>query len=188
MRFGRYGKGQRNVQIQRGTLRVQGIVEDLLRDRGWSEKLHERHVYDVWESVVGVTIAAQSAPVSLTGGILRVDVSHPVVSNELSLMKTKIIEKLKSELGNKNSKVRRVSTANKVVDIRFNFNPRFHKEKLTRSSDKSDTETSKHVKKLVSPEMNEQIEAVVSVVNDLELRDALKTLFLTQGGDTETTE
>ena len=34
--------------------------------------------------------------------------------------------------------------------------------------------------------MKEQIESVVSVVNDQELREALKTLFTTQCADSET--
>ena len=185
MRFGKSVKHRRKAQIQRGTVKIENVVEGVLRKRGWSDKLHERRVFDIWESVVGKTIAAQSAPISLYGGILRVDVSHPVYANEMTLMKTQIIEKLKNELENENTKFRSVATANKVVDIRFNFNPRFPKEKSQRGIDRSETGVVQKDIKPVSPEIKEQIESVVSVVNDQELREALKTLFTTQSADTE---
>ncbi len=131
MRFGKSGKFRRRAQIRRGTVKIENVVEGVLQKRGWFDKVQERRVFDVWESVVGKTIAAQSAPISLYGGILRVDVSHPVYANEMTLMKTKIIKKLKSKLENQNTSVRRVATANKVTDIRFNFNPTFSEGKIT---------------------------------------------------------
>ncbi len=185
MQFGKSRKQRRRTQIQRGTVKIENVVEGVLRKRGWSDKLQEKRIFDIWESVVGKAIAAQSAPISLYGGILRVDVSHPVYANEMTLMKTKIIEKLKNELKNKNTKVQRAPTANKIVDIRFNFNPRFPKEKSHSGRDRSEVEGSQKDLKPVSPKMKEQIESVVSVVNDQELRESLKTLFTTQCADTE---
>ena len=185
MQFGKSRKQRRRTQIQRGTVKIENVVEGVLRKRGWSDKLQEKRVFDIWESVVGKANASQSAPISLYGGILRVDVSHPVYANEMTLMKTKIIEKLKNELKNENTKVQRAPTANKIVDIRFNFNPRFPKEKSYRGSVRSETGTVQKNTKSVSQEMKEQIESVVSVVNDQELRESLKTLFTTQCADTE---
>ncbi|RKU27940.1 hypothetical protein C6497_10170 [Candidatus Poribacteria bacterium] len=185
MQFGKSGKQRRRTQIQKGTVKIENVVEGVLRKRGWSDKLHERRIYDIWESIVGKANAAQSAPISLYGGILRVDVSHPVYANEMTLMKTKIIEKLKNELDRVNTNVRNGKTANKVVDIRFNFNPRFPKEKSYRGNVRPETETVQKDKKPVPPEMKEQIESVVSVVNDQELRESLKTLLTTQCADTE---
>lgn len=186
MRFGKSGKHRRRTQIQRGTVKIENVVEGVMRKRGWSDKLHEKRVFDIWQSVVGKANAAQSAPISLYGGILRVDVSHPVYANEMTLMKTKIIEKLKNELENENTKVQRAPTANKIVDIRFNFNPRFSKEKSHSGRDRSETGGSQKDSKPVPPEMKEQIDSVVSVVNDQELREALKTLFTTQCANSET--
>ena len=185
MQFGKSRKQRRRAQIQRGTVKIENVVEGVLRKRGWSDKLHERRIFDIWESVVGKANASQSAPISLYGGILRVDVSHPVYANEMTLMKTDIIEKLKNELENVKTKYRNVDTANKIVDIRFNFNPRFPKEKSYRGSVRSETGTVQKNTKPVSQEMKEQIESVVSVVNDQELRESLKTLFTTQSADTE---
>lgn len=186
MQFGKSSKHRRRTQTQRRTVKIEDVVEGVLRKRGGTDKIHERRVFDVWESVVGKTIATQSAPISLYGGILRVDVSHPVYANEMTLMKNKIIEKLKSELENLNSRTRRVPTEKKVTDIRFNFNPRFSKDRSHHSKDNTQSGVSEKNSKQVSPEMKEQIESVVSVVNDQELREALKTLFTTQCADTKT--
>lgn len=186
MQFRKSDKHRRRAQIQRGTVKIENVVDGVLRKRGGSDKIHERRVFDVWESVVGKTIAAQTAPISLYGGILRVDVSHPVYANEMTLMKNKIIEKLKSELENQNTRARRVPTEKKVADIRFNFNPRFSKDRSHSGRDRSEAGGSQKDSKPVSPEMKEQIESMVSVVNDQELREALKTLFTTQCADTKT--
>ncbi|MCG9127418.1 DUF721 domain-containing protein [Candidatus Poribacteria bacterium] len=185
MQYGKSGKQRRRVQIQRGTVKVHDVVEGVLRKRGWSDKLYERRVFDIWESVVGKANAAQSAPISLYNGILRVDVSHPVYANEMTMMKIDIIEKLKSELENEDPKVRKVTMTKNIVDIRFNFNPRFSKEKSHSVRDKSKTDTVEKNVIPVSSEMKQQIESMVSVVNDQELREALKTLFTTQCADTE---
>ncbi len=196
-RIEKSGVVKRNPQMPRGTVKVQGIVEAVVRQRGWSDKLYEKNVFDVWESVVGKAIAAQSAPISLFDGVLRVEVAHQVYANELSVMKTEIISKLENKLNDFNSRMPRSIPNNdnkKVVDIQFRLNPHVSKVKIVENGGKStpnQQETSYdilRVLKSVSPEMKDQIDAAVSVVSDSELRDALKTLFLTQCSDTETTE
>ena len=194
-RFGKSGVEKRSPQMRRGTVSVQGVVEAMVRERGWSDILYERSVFDVWESVVGKAIAAQSVPVSLFGGVLRVEVAHQVYANELSVMKTEILSKLENTLEDLNSRKRRSMTKNnKVVDIQFRLNPYVSKVNTVENGTKSERnqrETSSGIQrdfKSVSPEMKEQIEAAVSGVNDFELRDALKTLFLTQCSDTDNAE
>ncbi len=192
MRFRRSGGRRRSSRIRRGTVKVQGVVEGVLHKQGWSDKISERNVFNAWELVVGKDIAAQSKPVSLSGRVLRVEVAHPVYANELSVMKTEILSKLEDKLEALNLKRWRHSTKNKVVDIQFQLNPNVAKvrtpEKAAYNRTKSDTEVSERIFKSVSPEMSEQIEAAVSTVNDFELRDSLKKLFLTQCGDTKKTD
>lgn len=196
MRYGKSGVEKRSSHTQRRTVSVSGVVETFLRERGWSDKLQERRVFDVWESVVGRALAKQSTPVSLLNGILKVEVSHPVYANELSLLKTVIIAKLKGKLEDMPLKRRGTSTENRVVDIQSHVNPSFRKVKPSNDDVAKVSESDQRQKahgihrnfKSVSPEMGEQVEAAVSVVNDFELRDALKTLFLTQCSDTETEE
>ncbi|MCY4404584.1 MAG: DUF721 domain-containing protein [Candidatus Poribacteria bacterium] len=178
---------------RRGTIRFRSVVDTMVREHGWSDKLFERSVFGVWESVVGKEIAVHCVPVSLFDGVLKVDVAHQMYANELSAMKPEILSGLKKKLEELNLRARRSVQHNKVIDIRFHFNPKIATERNGEDGTKPEssqepTHDMRKSAKSVSPEMMEQIEAAVSGVRDLELRDALQTLFLTLCGDTETTE
>ena len=191
---GKSGIKKQNKQKQRGgTVKMQGALDAVVRSRGWSDKLYERSVFDVWKSVVGHAIAAQTAPIMLLDGVLRVDVAHQVYANELSLMKTDILSKLEKKLEGLNSLGRRFDPKDRVVDIRFRLNPRISQVKNGENGDKSESSLQKiddiqKGTKSISPELLDQIETVVSVVNDAELREALKSLFITQCGGIKSTE
>ena len=190
MRFKKSRKKKRRPVIRRRTVRVKGAIEILLRQDGWTEKFHERQIFDAWESIVGKPAASQSVPVSLSGGILRVKVGHPVYKTELSAMKTDILTKLEKKIENLNAGMRKPSKRRKITDIWFDLVTEIpiSKVKSTENTDKSDSDVSERVAKPVPPEMQEQAEAAVLAVNDSELRTALKTLFLTQSSYTETAE
>ena len=186
--------GRINTREQKRSTRMQSVVETMVRDREWANKLYEMSVFDVWKSVVGEAIAGQTAPVLLLDGVLRVDVAHQVYANELSLMKTEILSKLEKKLEGLNSLGRRFDPKNKVFDIRFRLNPYISKVKNCENGIKPETDQQQKVDdiqkdtKSISPELLDRIEAAVSVVNDYDLREALKTLFLTQCDDIESTE
>ncbi len=188
MRFKKSRKNKRRPVVRRGTVKVQGVIEAFLHREGWIDKLHERKIFDAWGSIVGTPAAAQSIPVSLSNGILKVEVAHTLYATELSAMKTQILSELEKKLEDLNAGMRKPSKKRKVTDIQFRFNPHISKEKSTGNNAKSDGEVSKRVLKSISPETKEQIEDAVSVVNDSELQASLKTLFLTQCSYSETTE
>ena len=176
--------GMKGFHIRRKSVEVDGVVEGMLRERGWFDKIHEGRVFNVWESVVGKPIAAQTNPVSLKRGVLYVEVAHPVYANELSLMKPEILSKIASKLEDLSLKSRISPKKNRVVDVQFLLNPNVAKMKTANDSNgntsKSVSELPERFAKSVSPDMQEQIEVAISIVNDLELRDVLKTLFITQ--------
>lgn len=188
------GIKQKSRQRQRGTVKMQGVVEAIVRDRKWEDKLYEVSVFNVWESVVGEDIAKQSVPVSLSNGILRVEVVHQVYTNELSVMKTEILSKLQKKLESVNARRRKPIRKNRVVDIYFRFNPYIsimrngESETKSESSHRQKDQDIRMNSKPISPELMDRIEAAVSVVSDAELREALKSLFITQCGDIESAE
>ncbi len=188
MRFRKSRKNKRRLVIRRRTVKVQGVIETFLRQEGWTDKLHERKIFDAWRSIVGTPVAAQSVPVSLSNGVLKVEVAHSLYATELSVMKTQILLELEKKLEDPDAGGRRPSKKRKVTDIQFRFNPHISKEKTTEKTEKSDGDVSKRVLKSVPPEINDRIEAAVSVVNDSELQASLKTLFLTQCSYSDTTE
>lgn len=187
MQFGR--SRRRSSYRSRGTVKVQGVLDAVIRNRGWFGKFDERRIFNVWDSIAGEGMASHSQPVSISGGILRVEVSHHVFAQELSMMKNHLIEQLKTHCKNQDSRVRKSSVRrDRIVDIQFYFNPKFEKHGSARSVAKPETESSEQVIKPVPSEKEEQIKDTVSVIEDSELRDALKTLFLTQSSHKEPLE
>ncbi len=188
MRFKKFRGKKRKPVMRRRTVGVKGVIETFLRQEGWTDKLHESKIFDAWVSIVGMPVAAQSVPVSLSNGVLKVEVAHSLYATELSAMKTQILLELEKKLEDLNAGMRRPSKKRKVIDIQFRFNPHISKVKSTENTAKSDADASKRVLKSVSPEVNDRIDAAVSVINDSELQASLKTLFLTQCSYSETTE
>lgn len=188
------GIKKQNRQMQRSTVKMRGVVDAVVRDQNWSDKLYEVSVFSVWESVVGEEIARQSAPVSLSDGILRVEVAHQVFATELSVMKTEILAKFQKKLESVNDRRQRSVRRNRLVDIHFRLNPNISKirngENVTKSESTQQQTDQNHQKnsKPIPPELQGRIEAAVSVVNDAELREALRSLFITLCGDIESTD
>lgn len=182
MRFKRWRK--RSSHKPSGTHKVQGVLDAVIRNRGWFGKFDERRIFTLWNSIAGEGMIQHSQPISLSRGILRVEVSHPVYAQELSLMKDHLMKKLTTQQKNQNLGGHKPSANLKIVDIQFRFNPNFRKnnfaQKSAHSVVKSNTETPEKVFKSVSPEMEDQIEDTVSVIEDAELRDTFRSLFLTQ--------
>ena len=156
-------------------LEVEAIIKSTLREQGQSCKYEEWRVFGHWPAVVGDAIAKQTVPVSLSAtGVLRVEVAHAVYSNELSMMKPMLLQKLSELLGRENV----------VVDIRFHYNPNFMKtnKKLgeQRLSDASEETQPEAEVTSLSPDDIQRIEAAVAEVRDVELRAALQSLFETK--------
>ncbi len=195
MRHRKFGKTHISKSgVEKRSTRLQSVVGTVVCERGWSDKLYERSIFDVWESVVGHAIAGQSAPVSLLDGVLHVDVAHQVYANELSVMKTEILSKLEKRLEGLNLRMGRAVPQKKVVDIRFRLSLPISKVKNGENGHETELSQQQKIDNIqkdtesISSELLEQIEAVISAVNDYDLREALKTLFLTQCSDMECTE
>ena len=182
MRFRRWHR--RNSHKPNGTLKVQGVLDAVIRNRGWFGKFDERRIFNLWDSIAGEGMVQHSQPISLSRGILRVEVSHPVYAQELSLMKDHLMKKLTTRQKIQDLSGHKSSASVKIIDIQFRFNPNFRKnnfgQKSARSVVESNTGTPEKVIKSVSPEMADQIEDTVSVIEDAELRDTFRSLFLTQ--------
>ena len=182
MRFKRWRR--RSSYKPSGTLKVQGVLDAVIRNRGWFGKFDERRIFTLWDSIAGEGMIQHSQPISLSRGILRVEVSHPVYAQEMSLMKDHLMKKLATQQKNQNLSGHKSSTSVKITDIQFRFNPNFRKNNFGQRSTQRvvgpNTGTPEKVIKSVSPEMENQIEDTVSVIEDAELRDTFKSLFLAQ--------
>lgn len=83
-----------------GVRPVGSVLQDLLGERGLSERLHKYRAFSCWKQVVGPQIAAQAQPLRIRDGLLEVRVAHPVWMQQLQLLKPRILARLAEHLGN----------------------------------------------------------------------------------------
>ena len=83
------------------------IVANLLGDQGLAERVEQAAIIPEWPKLVGVQIAAVTAPQSITAnGTLFVQVTTNAWMNELSLLEPELLRSLNSKPGR--SPVRRI--------------------------------------------------------------------------------
>jgi predicted nucleic acid-binding Zn ribbon protein len=75
------------------------LLGGMLKARGLQGHLSEYRIIGQWEKTVGAVIARHARPQSLRGKKLFLSVDSPAWMQQLSLMKTELIEKVNSGLG-----------------------------------------------------------------------------------------
>lgn len=71
------------VRVPHGPEALADVLDGVIRDRRWGERLRGASVFDRWEEVVGVELAQHCRPVRLTGGVLTVAASSPQWATQL---------------------------------------------------------------------------------------------------------
>ena len=79
--------------------RLSQILEKVLKSKGWHTRVKEYRVFDIWDEVVGVHTAKNTSPSSIDRGVLFVTTRTSSWSQELTMMKNRIIERLNKRLG-----------------------------------------------------------------------------------------
>ncbi len=77
------------------------LLGDLLEGLGLDRRLREFKAVEVWNAVVGETIAENTRPVGIRDGVLFVEVTSSVWMQELVLLRDDIAERLNEQLGEK---------------------------------------------------------------------------------------
>ncbi len=77
---------------------ISDIIRDILKNRGWEAKVREQGVLSVWDEVVGERIAKNSLPKKINRGSLVVITRNPTWTQQLTMMKEKIIDRLNEKL------------------------------------------------------------------------------------------
>lgn len=78
---------------------VSDLMSSLFRGKPAEKRLEEGKIWLVWDAVVGEQIAARARPVSFRDGVLTVAVASAPWMQQLSFLKTGMIEKLNERLG-----------------------------------------------------------------------------------------
>ena len=74
------------------------VLERLLPDLPIAGRVKDYRVWELWEEVVGRTVAARAWPSKLQHGKLFVTVSHPAVIQELQFLKGRLVRSLNPAL------------------------------------------------------------------------------------------
>lgn len=79
---------------------VGALLEKILPKLGLKDRLSEQQIMEAWRDIVGDFLARHSLPVSLSGGVLTVQVLQPSVRYELDrTWKREILTKLQAQFG-----------------------------------------------------------------------------------------
>lgn len=78
---------------------IQSALQDMISYLDFKEDLEGLQVFELWDEVVGKTIAEVAQPVSLTNRHLTVAVRTPSWRHELTYLSLAIIEKINTKVG-----------------------------------------------------------------------------------------
>ena len=142
--------------------KLSDIISGILKNRGWEPKVREHRVFPIWEKVVGKDIAKNSAPNRIDRGLLVVVTKNPTWTQQLTMMKKKIIDKINVELDDEI-----------VKDIRFIQGeiPPLKKTEAIPQRPKEDRFES-------SPEIDQEwLEELTKDIKDKELKEILDNIL-----------
>lgn len=73
---------------------VSNILGQILKDKGLSKKVVQYSIFEIWEEIVGSTIAKYTQPLRVVGDILIIKTKNSAWANELTFMKPEILKKI----------------------------------------------------------------------------------------------
>jgi predicted nucleic acid-binding Zn ribbon protein len=137
---------------------VSGLLDEIFQGKPLEKRLREGRIWMVWDSAVGVQIAAKARPVNFRDGVLTVMVSNAPWMQQLNFLKKGLIEKVNAALGE--DLVREIFLKAGMPD-RLQMDPRPAK---------------KAARPLTAAE-TERIDKETADIDDPELREAIASLL-----------
>ena len=83
------------------TQKIGEVISDYLKEFRLDKKVTEARIINAWPSIVGPVIARQTEKLYIRNGVFYVHLTSPVLRNELSFMKTRIMEVLNEQAGDR---------------------------------------------------------------------------------------
>ncbi len=81
------------------TRQLSDVLREYVNSMKFDRKLKEVDVVQSWETLLGKMISGYTRNIYLSNGVLYVQISSPVVKNELIMMRDEIIGKLNEMAG-----------------------------------------------------------------------------------------
>ncbi len=87
-------RGQRDDPVP-----LADVMGDLLKERGWDERLSTQRIYTDWSGIVGPEVAEHSEVVGYADGIVEIQADSTAWARELQFLAATLVRKLNEELG-----------------------------------------------------------------------------------------
>lgn len=78
---------------------MQDAFQQMLEDNYLKDKYIEHKIYTIWGEVVGPVILKYTSKLVLKNKKLYINISSPIVKNELRMLRSEIIEKIQQKIG-----------------------------------------------------------------------------------------
>lgn len=84
---------------RQNTATLRELIEELIRQEGLEEGLLRNRLYDLWDDMLGVTVAKNTRNKYLKDRKLFVELDSSVVRSQLFMMRQEIVAQLNKQLG-----------------------------------------------------------------------------------------
>jgi len=84
---------------RQNTAILKDVIDELIRKEGLEEGLLRSRLYDLWDDMLGVTVAKNTRNKYLKDRKLIVELDSSVVRNQLFMMRQEIVTQLNKQLG-----------------------------------------------------------------------------------------
>ncbi|MDO4229901.1 MAG: DUF721 domain-containing protein [Capnocytophaga sp.] len=78
---------------------LSAVIQQIIKQNKLEYGLHKVEVKEIWNRIMGTSIAKYTKSVELKGDILHIELSSPALTQELSFGKEKIIANINEEIG-----------------------------------------------------------------------------------------
>ncbi|MGI9084715.1 MAG: DUF721 domain-containing protein [Aeromicrobium sp.] len=79
--------------------RLSDVIGEMIRERGWDERIQAQRVFSDWAGVVGPEIAAHSHVEGFADGIVSIRTDSSAWAKELKMLASRVVHRLNEELG-----------------------------------------------------------------------------------------
>ena len=84
---------------KQNTAILKDVIDELIRKEGLEDGLLRSRLYDLWDSMLGVTVAKNTRNKYIIGRKLIVELDSSVVRSQLFAMRQEIVAQLNKQLG-----------------------------------------------------------------------------------------
>ena len=144
------------------------LLGNLSQERQWREKMGLHTVFLFWQEVVGEEVAWRAQPTIIRGTVLWVEVGDPVWLQQLHLERGTLLGEIN----------RRLPSATKLTDIRFQLNSSLDQEPTTAEV----ADASPVASPPLTPEEARELDALLATLADDEARTTMRRLWLKAHG------